>query len=101
MCDNISAVLNHKHIFARTGGDEFMICFIGLSKEEAKEEAEMVFETVKNTVITYDELEIIITISGGLSAKSEADIQTTNQLMVLSDQKLYRSKALGRCKITV
>lgn len=100
MCNNITAVLNPKHIFARTGGDEFMICFVGLSKEQAKEAAEMVFETVKNNVIAYENLEIVITISGGLSGKSDEDIQTANQLLALSDQKLYRSKALGRSKIT-
>lgn len=84
----------------RTGGEEFNVLFPGYDLASTKVIVRQVFEAVNHLVVKYEDEEINVSISVGVSTLHQADgspIDLYNRV----DQNLYFSKRHGRMRVTV
>lgn len=91
-------------IYARYGGEEFIVSLIGMSYDEYSIMAEKIREQIEKTPVIYNNQEIYMTISIGLtvvvpdhSTPAEDGIRI---LINEADRNLYLSKKGGRNKLT-
>lgn len=82
----------------RYGGDEFVVMNSRLDRREAYSFAEKIRKSIQDMTITYDDINVQITISVGVVSSDEAD--SVNKLMELADQRMYQSKEAGRNCVT-
>ena len=114
----ISEQLREEDIFARYGGEEFALVLGGLDTEQAFDYCERIRQLIENLRISFEDLEINITISLGLATYEptgdmEDDDQTESpdtgilhnragevpdpdELIALADANLYKAKQGGR-----
>lgn len=84
-------------IFARFGGEEFVICFTETEKGSAYTVCERIREAIENEAFEVNLQNIYCTITIGISEFEEDD--SLDSLMVRADQALYQGKNLGRNKV--
>lgn len=86
----------------RYGGEEFSILLTETSFEKALEVAERVRKTIEEYPFTLKTLHPfeVLTVSLGVSTMHKGDTKTTPQLIQEADVALYRSKALGKNRVT-
>lgn len=106
LCD-VAQILLHmaklqqgKMIVARYGGEEFICCFYDVTEQTVKQLLESIRLQIENHAFTTEENQPIprVTISAGYTAFTDVDRLT--EAMRIADEALYRSKALGRNRIT-
>ncbi len=86
-------------LFARFGGEEFVITLYGASLEKAKEIGERMRATIEKHPFSFGGTDIPITISIGVTEwKGETD--EFDKLLQRADQALYASKEGGRNRIS-
>jgi diguanylate cyclase (GGDEF)-like protein len=90
--------LRPSDIFARLGGEEFVI----LAPEAGSPMAARLIERILNyfitTPVSYEDKQISVTFSAGIAEYSEGD--TLDTLIANADAALYRSKTLGRTRVS-
>lgn len=86
-------------IVGRYGGEEFCVTMVGLSLEEVMHLAERIRKTIENHVFDDGINKINITASIGISFREPKSDINENQLIKISDSKLYEAKANGRNRI--
>ncbi len=101
LCTVIKSRLNADAVFARTGGDEFMICFTDLTFEQAVSTTKEIAELVKDHRFVYDQEEICLSVSGGLVSGKEMDFHSPDHMIKLTDDRLYESKRCNRGQVTL
>ena len=90
------SMLRSTDIFARMGGEEFVLLLPDTSQEQAIEKAESIREALAKRVVTTTAGDVIqFTVSLGVAELSESvsDIQA---LLCAADEALYEAKASGR-----
>ena len=87
-------------LIGRYGGEEFVVLLPETPVHIAREVAERLRKAVAETVISCNSQYLSVTISVGIAPLSSGT-ETTNSLIEKADQALYRSKHLGRNRITV
>lgn len=93
---NIRAV----DLFARFGGDEFIILLPNADIQRAQQVSERLLQALANAPVKIGEEEISITVSIGISGlHNEGD--TVESILQRADRALYNSKGSGRNRITV
>jgi len=95
ICDLISNNIRDIDLFARWGGEEFVIMITNQNKNEAKQLAEKIRVQINTTKI--DNLDI--TCSFGISQYEQGD----NDKMIFkkADEALYQAKETGRNKVII
>ena len=88
-------------VFARYGGEEFVILMPETDSETARVIAERIRERVESTKLPVDGQLVQITISLGVSTYSNAYSLSFDSLLTQADRALYKSKRLGRNRVTV
>jgi len=87
-------------IAGRLGGEEFGIILPKSSLDKAKQVAERLRKNIENNTFKFDEANISITISIGIAAYKETNINMDN-LIHEADLALYEAKKIGRnCVVT-
>ena len=81
-------------IFARFGGEEFVICFTETEKGSAYTVCERIREAIEKNIFEVNDHKIVATVTIGISEFEEED--TLDTLMIRADQALYQGKNLGR-----
>ncbi len=82
---------------ARWGGEEFLLLFVGCSKEEAFRKLSEIREEINGTKIQKGGVEIGVTLTYGLT---EYDFsRDLSASLVAADEKLYAGKEQGRDRI--
>ena len=89
-----------KDIFARNGGEEFVILLSNTSAKLAAEMAERIRGAVQAHAFIYEGKRIPITISLGV-AEITAEIGTGQTLLRAADKALYSAKTGGRNRVVV
>lgn len=82
-------------IFARFGGDEFVLVFPATKLDQAFEVVERVRRDLTAHVLEFNGKPVSITISSGISGLV-GEAATLDSLLERADQALYRAKAAGR-----
>lgn len=87
-------------VFARFGGDEFVLLFPETSQEQAYEIVERIRLTLITNPVDLDGRPVTITLSCGIA--SLGDEQTSfDALLNRADQALYRAKESGRNRVVI
>lgn len=91
-----SAVLRGGELMARIGGEEFAILCSPATLEQAAVAAERVLKSTSSSPVTFESIEIPMTVSIGIACyDGESDLDTTS-LVARADSMLYRAKTNGR-----
>ncbi|HEY4157489.1 MAG TPA: GGDEF domain-containing protein [Polyangiaceae bacterium] len=91
--------LRAEDIFARFGGEEFVILLRGSSTKGAGRLAERLRDSLATTPASFDGASIPVTLSAGCAALSCCQSPTPNELVATADRRLYRAKADGRNRV--
>lgn len=95
---SIYEILPESSIFARIGGEEFVVLCTGITAERISE----LFERIKNTIalsrIDHNGHTIDVTISTGLVSKSDS-MHSIDDLLKQADLALYDAKNSGRNQV--
>ncbi len=85
-------------LHARLGGEEFSVIMIDAKENFIDNIFENLRQTIEKNVIKYDELEIKITISIGVTTVINENLVRT---LEVADTNLYKAKDIGRNKIII
>ncbi|MBZ9687152.1 GGDEF domain-containing protein [Clostridium estertheticum] len=94
-----SSILREIDLFARFGGDEFVIILKGIALENGEKKAEQILKTVRNLNINKEGKKIPITISIGVTDNLTCAALYFNELFNVADLRLYRAKNSGRNRV--
>ena len=83
----------------RAGGEEFVIILNRISQAQAIEKAEALRHSIEEHSFVLGEIELNITISGGLYHPKWLEAMDLHEVLKLSDNALYEAKHLGRNRI--
>jgi len=92
---NISKIIRTEDIFARIGGEEFILALIKTPIDIASSLAERIRFATENLTINTSNLSFKLTVSIGISS-IEIDDQSLEQVQSRSDVALYEAKKSGR-----
>ncbi|MDP9193760.1 MAG: GGDEF domain-containing protein [Acidobacteriota bacterium] len=100
ICELITgSFVRHTDLFARMGGEEFVIVLPDTSTEQATVIAERIRGTLEETTFKYEGLEIRLTSSFGVCCATSA-VEQPESILLRADELLYRSKREGRNRVT-
>jgi len=99
--DTVRACIRGDDLFARIGGEEFVVVLPDSSAESARHMAERIcIEVAALEFTAHDSLvKVKVTVSAGVGASREP--QVFSALMRIADQALYEAKRLGRNQVQV
>jgi len=95
----LTAAKRQEDLLGRVGGEEFVMLLYDTGRPDARTMAERMRELVAKSAATHEGKDIAITISGGV-AEFPVDGDCWDKLFGKADERLYRSKAEGRNRIT-
>ena len=81
-------------------GDEFMIVMPEINKQIAQKRTNYIRELIENEIIRYEDYEINVTISAGISAYTYDCLDYTI-IIDNADKALYEAKNRGRNQVVV
>jgi two-component system chemotaxis family response regulator WspR len=96
------AIHRAEDLVARYGGEEFAVILPGTGHTGAMEVAERIRAAVQELAIPHNGSPYghVLTVSVGVATAESADEKTYSKLVELADRALYRSKVLGRNRVT-
>jgi len=95
----VSEFVRPQDVFARTGGEEFVIVLPETPLEVAAEVAERIRQMFEDKTFEFEGQEITLTSSFGVSSVTNA-IEEPEALLERVDELLYRSKREGRNRVS-
>lgn len=88
-------LIRRRDIFARFGGEEFIILFPHTGINEAKEKVERLRENISRYTIDDGYINTAVTVSFGISSYPDTSL-SENDLLRHADDALYEAKSAGR-----
>jgi diguanylate cyclase (GGDEF)-like protein len=101
LCKVCKDNLREKDLFARFGGEEFIILLPDTNIGKAQQIAERLCRIISITPLITSQGEMTTTISIGVSSFSSLNQVSIEMLLVQADKAMYRSKQAGRNRVTV
>jgi len=98
VCSRVTSIIRNVDIFARYGGEEFCCMIPETALEGAVQVAERFRKAIEEQENKYDDLNIKVTISLGVSEIRE-EIISAEMLLKKADDALYRAKHEGRNRV--
>ncbi len=96
----VAGKLRTEDVFARIGGEEFIVIARGLTTENGARLAERLRTAVESTAIDDPPNRLRITISLGVAELAESGSTPTGEaLLELADARLYQAKSAGRNRV--
>ncbi|MCG8571527.1 MAG: GGDEF domain-containing protein [Spirochaetes bacterium] len=86
---------------ARFGGEEFIVMLTECKSENAKIVAERIRTNIEESVFHYEDKEIKMTVSIGISEACHQNFHQHSTLIMQADMALYHSKRSGRNQTTL
>lgn len=99
ICSVIQPFIRSDDIFARYGGEEFVILMRDSQVKAALDLAERIRKLIETTKITYENQDLHITLSCGVSSFKD-EFADHLALVAAADKCLYQSKQAGRNRVT-
>ena len=97
----VRSQLSSADIFIRMGGEEFLVCISGVSREDSELKANRIHETVQATSFVYEGKSIPSTLSIGIAYKEPSARHSLTNLLKIADEQLYIAKSSGRNKVVL
>lgn len=95
-----TSVLRSGEVLARFGGEEFALLCSPATVEQGVQAAERVRQVTACQPICYEQMEIPVTVSIGVSCMDDAcKMASSSELIALADAKLYLAKQNGRNRV--
>lgn len=85
----------------RAGGEEFVILFNRINKEQALAKVEKIRLNLQKHLFDFNECTFNITLSGGLYHPDVMEAKTVQEIMKAADLALYQAKHSGRNQIVL
>ncbi|MBP3960538.1 GGDEF domain-containing protein [Gemmata sp. G18] len=95
----IRGIVRQEDLFARSGGEEFVVVLVETTLEGALQVAERIREAVAEHQFRFETTPVNLTISIGLASTMGDDNASTTDLRHTADQKLYEAKRTGRNRV--
>jgi diguanylate cyclase (GGDEF)-like protein len=92
----VKAAIRTEDVFARFGGEEFVLLFAGSDPEPARLAAERIRKAVETHVFDYEGTSIRTTLSIGLTTYQARNYPSPHSLIAAADAALYEAKRAGR-----
>ena len=97
--DAVRGCIRNEDLFARIGGEEFVVVLPDSDADTARRMAERIRREVQALRFVAQDLPLQVTVSAGVGASSQP--QGFPALMRTADQALYEAKRLGRNQVQV
>jgi diguanylate cyclase (GGDEF)-like protein len=99
--DHVSALIRVEDVFARFGGEEFVVLIRATGPQDALRLAERVRTSIAALTIRAEGSEVRITISVGVGSLAEIGqkVGGGQELLALADARLFRAKNEGRNRV--
>jgi diguanylate cyclase (GGDEF)-like protein/PAS domain S-box-containing protein len=101
VADLLRSQMRETDVLARLGGDEFAILLPYANIDQASHVSGKLLETLRRHRAVFRGKRLRLTTSIGVSAISEARVQTAEELMVEADVAVYEAKEAGRDRFSV
>ena len=88
--------VGEKGVFARYGGEEFVFVLYGMNGAQGVALADEVRRKVEEMKVSFDDKELKVPASFGVSSFPEFPASTIDQIIKLADAALYKAKHAGR-----
>lgn len=95
----VRGLVRQEDLFARSGGEEFVVVLVETTKEGAVQVAERLRQAVADHVFRFEAAPINLTVSIGLATTAGDPTVTPTDLRHEADQKLYEAKRTGRNRV--
>lgn len=99
VAQRVHNTLRSEDIFARFGGEEFIVLMRGTPQSEALNVAERIREAIAAKEITSDDVSLTASVSIGMAMHDIQHTPNAAALIALADTRLYTAKALGRNQV--
>jgi len=98
----VQRLIRAEDLFARWGGEEFVVLVRGIEHANVGRFAERLRSAVEQLEIAADQHLLRVTISAGYASLEQLpkEQRTADDLLRISDERLYRSKQDGRNRVT-
>jgi diguanylate cyclase (GGDEF)-like protein len=83
-------------IVGRYGGEEIVVLLEGISVKQAIDKVETLRKSIEDTIITYQENKLCITVSIGIAHSPAGSAHLLDDMLVQADSALYKAKNSGR-----
>ncbi len=97
--NSVERHLRPSDIFARMGGEEFVVLLPDTDLSQAKEIAERIRQAIAELLIPVNQASISITVSIGISSWREIESPSLRAMLSCADARLYRAKDAGRNQV--
>jgi two-component system, cell cycle response regulator len=98
---NIHQQTRTEDVFARYGGEEFVVLMRGIERQNVAVFAERLRRSVARLSIPWDPEPLRVTVSLGAASLDECENGAPpDALILIADERLYRSKAEGRNRVS-
>ena len=95
----ISRLIRAEDIFARFGGEEFLVLVRGIEHDNVVRFAERIRMAVEQLVIPVGDLRLRASLSLGVATLAECHGGGEESLLSLADERLYKAKVGGRNRV--
>jgi two-component system, cell cycle response regulator len=92
----VARLVRTEDVLCRFGGEEFVLLMRETEPQVALEVAERIRQQVAASPITWDGIDIPITLSAGMATSDETGLESGQDLFMVADGRLYEAKAGGR-----
>lgn len=99
--DVVNSVARRSDIIGRLGGEEFAMLLSGTDTEKALEFCERLHAEIARAVLKYQDSMIRYTVSIGLTAANQGQLESIENLLAHADLALYQAKKDGRNRTAV
>ena len=96
----VSSMIRLEDVFCRYGGEEFVIIMRNTSCQDAVNLSERIRMRIESTVVNFEEKDINVTISLGVSTLKEESFEDYVAMLAEADRYLYHSKGHGRNQVS-
>jgi diguanylate cyclase (GGDEF)-like protein len=96
----VKSMLRESDIFARFGGEEFVILFPGMNSEETYKKLESIRKKIESTQVKDQLISASVTVSFGISAYPETSV-SDKEMISNADDALYEAKEAGRNRVII
>jgi diguanylate cyclase (GGDEF)-like protein len=91
--------LRLEDVFARFGGEEFVVLLRGATLDHARRAGERIREMIEARAIVFEDREIRVTVSVGCASLSGLPEKSPDGLVAAADRRLYKAKGGGRNRV--